>query len=157
MNMQKIENHSSIASRIMFFLLVFAPYGISYSEARPIGGPYLSVFSLLWRFGYQEDLTVMYFDMGILYWFLSIPLSATGIFFVYMVLQYYEERVTKRAVYMTGVLSILPMTIFGIMLSVGSLGWGFFYHGPLPILMVIGLILVSRDDGRSRRLSLTDN
>ena len=125
----------------MGITFLLAPSGLIYI-AFPMTLPtFFWVVAFLWSFSVHDmGLHLGFYPMP----WLPILFSAFYIPFAYMVVRYCQGQATKRATYLTGILGVMPFPIYGIWYSYVT-GILCVLFVPLPVLLIVGLVLVTTD------------
>jgi len=102
-------------------------------------------YGILWYFNSLEfSLNTLWLDPSFL--FLALPVIILNIIFVFEVVRYYKALVSRKHVMIVGALSFLVPLVYTVLVS-----WYFtvsqVYFGPLPFLLITGLLLLYRVPG----------
>lgn len=121
----------------------FAPFGFIMEQGE--GWHYFYIIALLWSyvdwsdthgtamagFSFVDPLSIIF----------TLILSSLRIFFAYNLMQHLKGISTRRNVWISAVLSQLPILLYTIGGILARSWIGFSIGGPLPLLIIVGLIL----------------
>jgi len=135
--------------QILFLLMRVLPLGIFAMECFiGWGGRVLysaMPYGILWNLNLLEiSLNTLWLDSVFL--IQAIPVIVLNIIFVFEVVRYYKALVSRKHVIIVGALSFLIPLVHTV-LVIGLLPLTEAYYGPLPFLLITGLLLLYRVPG----------
>ncbi|MHA2285399.1 MAG: hypothetical protein ACXABZ_05960, partial [Candidatus Thorarchaeota archaeon] len=128
---------------LLFLLLLFVPYGLIFQSGD--NWHYYQIYAVLWVF---KDWSTVHGDAAAGVGFLDFNAFVSSLFlsgfryvFAYQIYRHRNSLTTKRRVWISALLSLIPLTPIAILSVVGvSFYAGGGFEGPIPIFLIIGLI-----------------
>jgi hypothetical protein len=127
---------------VIVILTCLAPFGVDIKQGE--GWHYFYVLALFWFYSYYTDTHTS--TAGITYVdpltvFLACILSSLRFLFAYNIIRHLRGETSRRAVWISAVLSQLPVILY-LLIAYLTQSWvSFFVGGPVPLLVIAGLVI----------------
>jgi hypothetical protein len=136
-------DHSSLWKYVIIIFTCLAPFGFIMEQGE--GWHYSYALALFWSYSDWSDThgTSMggfaFVDpLSIIF---SSILSSLRFLFAYNIIRHLRGETSRRAVWISAVLSQLPVIVY-LLVAYLTQGWfSFFVGGPVPLLVIAGLVI----------------